>query len=81
SFSARSSPRPIPAHECSVVPPIFTDAMPVDAVIASLSGLPGSLRALIISRRRTDFPMYQPAEPVKKTFSPCATLCRMARCS
>ncbi|KAH6916796.1 hypothetical protein BKA70DRAFT_1038045, partial [Coprinopsis sp. MPI-PUGE-AT-0042] len=30
-----SFPRPIPAHEWSVHPPIFTEAIPVDAVMAS----------------------------------------------
>ncbi|KII93469.1 hypothetical protein PLICRDRAFT_65084, partial [Plicaturopsis crispa FD-325 SS-3] len=34
SFFASSCPKPIPAHECSVVPPMLTDAMPVDAVMA-----------------------------------------------
>ncbi|EGO28446.1 hypothetical protein SERLADRAFT_380103, partial [Serpula lacrymans var. lacrymans S7.9] len=35
SLWASSWPRPIPAQECNVVPPILTDAIPVDAVIAS----------------------------------------------
>ncbi|EPT04417.1 hypothetical protein FOMPIDRAFT_1081467, partial [Fomitopsis schrenkii] len=34
SFSADSLPRPMPAHECSVHPPMFTAAIPVAAVIA-----------------------------------------------
>ncbi|KAF9498157.1 hypothetical protein BDN71DRAFT_444235 [Pleurotus eryngii] len=34
-FFAGSSPSPMPAHECRVVPPILTAAIPVDAVIAN----------------------------------------------
>ncbi|KAG2123605.1 hypothetical protein DEU56DRAFT_745290, partial [Suillus clintonianus] len=34
SFFASSRPSPIPAHECTVVPPMLTDAIPVEAVIA-----------------------------------------------
>ncbi|KAI9572607.1 hypothetical protein HD554DRAFT_1983276, partial [Boletus coccyginus] len=34
SFFASSCPMPMPAHECRVVPPMLTEAMPVDAVIA-----------------------------------------------
>ncbi|KAI0047667.1 hypothetical protein FA95DRAFT_1492219 [Auriscalpium vulgare] len=79
SFSRDASPRPIPAHECSVTPPMFKAAMPVDAVVTSLDGSCGSLRTLMISRRRTDLPV--PAYPVKNTFSPRITLRRTSCCS
>ena len=66
---ASSFPRPTPAHECNVHPSIFTEAIPVAAVIASSSNgraCPGgsggsslylSRRWLMIARRRTDFPV------------------------
>ncbi|KAI0028298.1 hypothetical protein K488DRAFT_58969, partial [Vararia minispora EC-137] len=54
--STGSFPRPIPAHECSVCPLTLTDAIPVDAVIASRSE-GSSFHSLIISRSKTDFPV------------------------
>ena len=59
---------PMPAHECSVVPPIFTEAIPVDAVIARV-GLPLPPQASIMARSRTDFPVptkNQPSFRMKK---------------
>lgn len=52
-------PMPMPAHECSVVPPTWQAAMPVAAVTATASGriFHLSLRREMISRRRTDFPV------------------------
>lgn len=47
---------PMPAHEWSVVPPIFTEAIPVDAVIARV-GLPLPPQASMMARSRTDFPV------------------------
>ncbi|KAF8139880.1 hypothetical protein EV363DRAFT_1153034, partial [Boletus edulis] len=74
-----SCPRPMPAHECNVVPPIFTEAMPVDAVIARL-GQPLPPQASMMARSRTDFPV--PAKkPVKKTFSPPFTISSTVLCS
>lgn len=55
SFSAGSFPRPIPAQEWTVLPPILRPAIPVDAVTAIES--PYGLKILIISRKRTDFPV------------------------
>ena len=52
----------MPAHECNVVPPIFTEAMPVDAVIASV-GQPLPPQASMMARSRTDFPV-----PIKTQF-------------
>ncbi|KAF9243747.1 hypothetical protein BU15DRAFT_42519, partial [Melanogaster broomeanus] len=56
SFLASSCPMPIPAHECNVVPPILTEAMPVEAVTASLEW-PRPPQTLMISRSKTDFPV------------------------
>ena len=47
---------PMPAHECNVVPPMFTEAMPVDAVIARV-GEPLPPQASMMARSRTDFPV------------------------
>ena len=93
SFFASSFPIPIPAHECSVVPPIFTAAIPVDAVIAR-PGLPLPPHASMMARSRTDFPvptktqlsfgmrmLSLPADPVKKTFSPLLTISSTVLCS
>ncbi|EPT04419.1 hypothetical protein FOMPIDRAFT_1113807, partial [Fomitopsis schrenkii] len=73
-----SFPRPIPAHECSVHPSIFTEAMPVDAVMASFN----------IGRSRSSChdelqPQERniPADPVKKMLLPDSTSFRMALCS
>ncbi|KAF8267803.1 hypothetical protein EI94DRAFT_1729461 [Lactarius quietus] len=59
SASALSIPRPIPANEWIVTPPMLQAAMPVEAVTATASGvLTYSLRrVLMISRRRTDLPV------------------------
>ncbi|EJF66393.1 hypothetical protein DICSQDRAFT_46552, partial [Dichomitus squalens LYAD-421 SS1] len=78
SASWSSLPNPMPAHECSVHPPMFTDAMPVDAVIASCK-LARPPLALMIFRKRTDLPV--PADPVKNTLSPRCTFARTYRCS
>ncbi|KZT67584.1 hypothetical protein DAEQUDRAFT_728801 [Daedalea quercina L-15889] len=70
----------MPAQECNVHPPMFTDAMPVAAVIASCPLSESSARhCSMIARRRTDFPV--PAEPVKKTLRPDITILRTSRCS
>jgi hypothetical protein len=45
----------MPAQECIVVPPILTDAIPVDAVIPSVEG--AAPNTLIISRSNTDLPV------------------------
>ena len=82
-----SFPSPIPAQEWRVQPPIFTAAIPVDAVIARFcEDLPPKLS--MIARSRTDLPvpwlqMFHsrnikeetelPAEPVKNTLRPCLT--------
>ncbi|KAG2028336.1 hypothetical protein BDR03DRAFT_813937, partial [Suillus americanus] len=74
-----SRPSPIPAHECTVVPPMLTDAIPVEAVIARPEW-PRPPRARIISRKRTDLPV--PGQnPVKNTFSPRSTLRSTFFCS
>ncbi len=52
---AVSSPRPIPAQECNVVPPMLMDAIPVEAVIATLR--PVDSKNCIISRSKTVFPV------------------------
>jgi len=55
---AGSVPKPIPAQECNVVPLIFTEAIPVAAVMASVC--PTALlppNASTICRSRTDFPV------------------------
>ncbi|KZP32338.1 hypothetical protein FIBSPDRAFT_723153, partial [Athelia psychrophila] len=53
---AASRPRPIPAQECKVVPPIFIAAMPVEAVIPSvLDDAPPNVA--MISRNKTDLPV------------------------
>lgn len=55
SLAALSFPRPMPAQECRVQPPMFTAAIPVVAVIAISPPL--SRQCVMISRRRTDFPV------------------------
>ncbi|KAJ7693689.1 hypothetical protein B0H17DRAFT_932718, partial [Mycena rosella] len=56
-----------PRPAMQVAPPILIAAMPVDAVIPSLSDAqPPSW--LIISRKSTDFPV--PADPEKKVLCP-----------
>lgn len=55
-------PSPIPAHECSVWPPMFTAAAPVDAVTATRTGAAeeeegGNRRALMMCLRRRDLPV------------------------
>ena len=59
SCSAASTPIPIPAKEWIVVPPTLQAAIPVEAVTATASDRPLCLRlrAEMISRRRTDFPV------------------------
>lgn len=59
SCSGGSIPMPIPANEWIVTPPMLHAAMPVEAVIATASGDFEYLlrRTLMISRRRTDFPV------------------------
>lgn len=53
---ADSWPKPIPAQECSVVPPMLTEAIPVEAVMPSVADEePPDMR--IISRKRTDLPV------------------------
>ncbi|KAJ8593557.1 hypothetical protein M405DRAFT_731234, partial [Rhizopogon salebrosus TDB-379] len=72
-------PSPIPAQECTVVPPMLTDAIPVDAVIARPSW-PRPPRTRMISRKSTDLPV--PGQnPVKNTFSPRSTLRSTSFCS
>ncbi|KZT06266.1 uncharacterized protein LAESUDRAFT_604359, partial [Laetiporus sulphureus 93-53] len=56
SLSAGSRPSPIPAHECNVDPPMFTEAIPVAAVTARVRS-PRPPQYLMISRSRTDFPV------------------------
>jgi hypothetical protein len=89
-----SLPRPMPAKECNVVPPMFTPAIPVEAVTASEDE--GTPKCSIILRRSTDFPVpvgnqiqswvcrlsqaNAPADPVKKTFSPLNTLSNTICC-
>lgn len=84
----------MPAHECNVVPPMFTEAMPVDAVMARV-GHPFPPQVSMIERSRTDFPVpnkiqlrqdekepvFVPADPVKKMFSLLCTISRTALCS
>lgn len=52
-------PRPIPEKEWIVIPPTLQAAMPVEAVTATASAEPLCLRfsEVIISRKRTDFPV------------------------
>ncbi|KAF8488179.1 hypothetical protein JB92DRAFT_3017900 [Gautieria morchelliformis] len=72
----------MPAHECSVTPPMLTAAIPVcrskDAVMATLSETPPP-KCVIISLNRTDFPV--PAKPVKNMFFPCLIRSRICCCS
>lgn len=58
-ISADSLPRPMPENEWIVDPPMLQAAIPVDAVTATASERPLNLtlRALMISRKRTDFPV------------------------
>jgi hypothetical protein len=49
------SPKPIPAQECNVVPPMLMDAIPVEAVTATLRLV--DLKTLEISRSKTVFPV------------------------
>ena len=56
SSSADSLPSPIPANECSVIPFIFTAAMPVVAVTATLSFPSISLRSEMIFNNNKLFP-------------------------
>ena len=53
--STRSFPKPMPAQEWIVEPPMFTPAMPVGAVIATSSNFCRS--ESIMALRRTDFPV------------------------
>ncbi|KAJ7022867.1 hypothetical protein C8F04DRAFT_879473, partial [Mycena alexandri] len=59
SVSADSLPSPMPPKEWIVMPPMLQAAMPVDAVMATASAalLCVFLSVLMISRRRTDFPV------------------------
>jgi len=50
-----SSPSLIPAQECSVTPPMLIAAIPVEAVIATVSKEP--VKNLTISLNKTDFPV------------------------
>ncbi|KAI0344110.1 hypothetical protein BDW22DRAFT_1305332, partial [Trametopsis cervina] len=77
SLSAGSFPSPIAAHECSVLPPTLTAAIPVEAVTANFISF--SLHHRMISRSRTDLPV--PAEPVKNTLLPLWTIFRTCSCS
>jgi hypothetical protein len=93
-FLADCSPRPIPAQEWRVQPPMFTAAIPVDAVIANRSeGLPP--KWFMMARSRTDFPVpwkrrysqaskgqgrVLPADPVKNTLWPAFTCPKMCSC-
>ncbi|TFL03627.1 hypothetical protein BDV98DRAFT_503935, partial [Pterulicium gracile] len=72
---------PIPAHECSVTPPMFTAAIPVVAVTPILSSR-GPPKWSIMERRRTDLPVPNiPALPVKNTFCPDLTRSMTICCS
>lgn len=70
SLSTDSCPRPVPAQECRVTPPILTAAIPVDAVMPTLhepessqfGGLERTVR--IISRSKIDFPV-----PIGESYS------------
>ena len=66
STFAASSPMPMPAKECNVIPPILQAAMPVEAVMYTL--LDPLIRCSIdtIFRSTKDLPV--PASPVKNTF-------------
>lgn len=70
SSSAESRAKPAPPNAWSVTPPMLQAAIPVDAVTATASFVLAYffLRATMISRSKTDFPV--PAEPVKNTFTP-----------
>lgn len=59
STPTSSTASPAPPNECNVIPPMLQAAIPVEAVTATASGaLEYFLRSdLIISRRRTDFPV------------------------
>lgn len=59
NFLTGSSPSLIPAQECSVTPPMLIAAIPVEAVIATVSGISEEpfVKNLIISLNRTDFPV------------------------
>lgn len=59
SCSTVPVPKPIPAKEWTVIPPMLHAAIPVDAVTAMESSLLTNFlrKAAIISRRRTDFPV------------------------
>lgn len=59
SCSTLPVPRPMPAKEWIVIPPILHAAIPVDAVTAIESSFPANFlrKAAMISRSRTDFPV------------------------
>ncbi|KAH9065956.1 hypothetical protein EDB87DRAFT_1594051 [Lactarius vividus] len=52
---ALPSPKPIPAQECKVVPPMLMDAIPVEAVMATLRHV--DLKNCMISPSKTVFPV------------------------
>ncbi|TNY18581.1 hypothetical protein DMC30DRAFT_334603, partial [Rhodotorula diobovata] len=68
---------PTPAHEWTVMPLIWSAAMPVVAV--TWYGRSRYSRSLVISCSKNDLPT--PAEPVKKTLPPDRTCSRTASCS
>lgn len=71
NFLTGSLPKPIPAQECKVVPPMLTAAIPVLAVIANVSeAQPPHDR--MISRSSTDFPVPKRLQLKKgKVYNPC----------
>mmetsp|Transcript_93504 Transcript_93504/g.248198 ORF Transcript_93504/g.248198 Transcript_93504/m.248198 type:complete len:228 (-) Transcript_93504:347-1030(-) len=80
SCSGGPSPSPTPAQLCTVVPPMFTAAMPVDAQTAtSLAPVCLERRAAMARRSRKLLPV--PAEPVKNTEAPPQIHSNTALCS
>mmetsp|Transcript_50372 Transcript_50372/g.142015 ORF Transcript_50372/g.142015 Transcript_50372/m.142015 type:complete len:528 (-) Transcript_50372:103-1686(-) len=75
NVATSASPRPMPAHLCTVVPPRWLAASAVGAVTA----VPAGSRALSSWWRRKDLPV--PAPPVKKRLSPLSAASQIARCS
>ena len=73
SLAASPLPRPTPAHEWIVVPPMCDAAIPVGAVTATPPGRASS-SASVIDRIRNDLPV--PAAPVTKTLWPASARAR-----
>mmetsp|Transcript_30407 Transcript_30407/g.95128 ORF Transcript_30407/g.95128 Transcript_30407/m.95128 type:complete len:263 (-) Transcript_30407:70-858(-) len=80
SKSSLFLPRPQPRKECSVPPPMWQAAAPVEAHTASSpSFFRRFRRASMRAQSVKDLPV--PGRPVKKTFSPSHTAAKTSRCS